>query len=96
MTVPDESRGPGPLPRAHADDGEEARRAEHGLIGTRALAEQYGITPDSVRHLMAEYGVREVRGYPRETALAVQAQRPGRRAGPGRGHRRAEPDDRQP
>ena len=74
-------------------DPAEQRLATHGLISTRALALHYGITPGSVRKLMSEHNVSEVRGYPLEAALGIQ--RPGRHPapGPGRGHRRQPESD---
>lgn len=89
----DAPREPDPPAEDTAAADLENTRAAHGLIGTSALAEEYGISTDSVRALMAKYGVREIRGYPREAALAVRSLRPGRRPGPGRGHRRPAPDD---
>ncbi|MGH9057929.1 MAG: hypothetical protein ACRDZY_00200 [Acidimicrobiales bacterium] len=69
-------------------DPAEQHLAAHGLISTRALARHYGITEPSIRKLMSEHDVSEVRGYPQAAALGIQ--RPGRHPapGPGRGHRR--------
>lgn len=63
--------------------------ANHGLIGTAELATHYGITEAAARRLMSDAGIPVVRGYPRNTALGLV--RPGRRAGPGRGHKGPHP-----
>ncbi len=68
---------------------EPATPANHGLIGTEELAEHYGISEAAARRLMSDFKIPVVRGYPRDAALGVQ--RPGRRAGPGRGHKGPHP-----
>lgn len=75
-------------PRDASDSDAEARLATHGLISTQALATHYGITLASVRRLMSDHHIGEVRGYPAEQALNIV--RPGRHPapGPGRGHRK--------
>lgn len=70
-------------------DGDAAARlAAHGLVSTKALAAHYGITQASVRRLMSDHHIGEVRGYPIEQALNIV--RPGRHPapGPGRGRRK--------
>ncbi|WP_367139660.1 hypothetical protein [Saccharothrix sp. HUAS TT1] len=69
-----------------AQDDAERKLAEHGLISAAGIAVHFGLSGDSsARRLMAEHGVTQVHGYPKDEALGVP--RPGRQPGPGRGHR---------
>jgi hypothetical protein len=85
-----------PAGRDADPDAAEQRPATYGLISTEQLARHYGITPASVRRLMADHGISAVRGWPAEAALAIV--RPGAHPapGPGRPRRRTSHDQADP